>query len=837
MAVAHDEASGREERLDEILGDYLEALDAGRAPDRHALLARHPDLADELAAYFADQDRVNHWAEPLRPAAQAALTEALNADLTPPNASAPAWAPPRCFGDYELLHEVGRGGMGVVYKARQKSLGRLVALKMIRTADLASEAEVQRFRNEAALAATLDHPHIVPIYEVGRHADRLYFSGKLIDGGGLERRLSDFRDDPRGAARLLATVTRAVHHAHQHGILHRDLKCSNILLDAEGRPYVTDFGLAKRVGADSDLTRSGELVGTPSYMAPEQVAGPRGVVTTATDVYGLGAVLYALLTGRPPFRGETVLDTLEQVQQHEPQPPRARNPRVERDLETICLKCLQKEPHRRYGSAEALADDLERWLNGEPIQARPARSVERLAKWVRRRPATATALGLLGAGFLGLAASTLLLTAAYDRERAATQGAVAARLLAEQRERDVTAALGAAEQQRLEAGRKARTASAVADFLADLFRSADPIGLDARPDWRPRLGPEDLSARALLDCGHARLQTDFRDEPAVRAAMLDAIGSAYRSLGLLDRAEPLLIEALHLRTGHLGAGHEDTATSLYHLGWLRHDQARSDEAEALYRQALARCREAGAGDGLRAAAVMLNLAWVLSHRHGLPARASPEEIEVLLQEVVCIRRRHLGERHRDIAVALAGLVFLRLDRKDVEGAARGLREVKAALAGPDRAGDILATYLLAKLVRQARRYDEAEPLYRQVFEQCRAGLGEDHPLSILLLGDYAGLLRDKGDMEGAVRAIRQALVLGRRSPIRWHPAGIDARLQLGDYERGRGNATEAERLYTEAAEVARAVNRPEQVRDAEGRLAELRRRGGKAGTPPPVPKP
>jgi TolB-like protein/Tfp pilus assembly protein PilF len=305
------------------------------------------------------------------------------------------------LGDYELLEEIGRGGQGVVFRARQKSLNRTVALKVISLGQWASKAHLKRFRREAEAAASLDHPSIVPIYEVDERDGSCYFSMKFVEGGQLDEVT---RRDPipiRRAVELIAKVARTVHYAHEHGILHRDIKPGNILLDAKGEPHLTDFGLARLVEFESSVTQTLDVLGTPSYMAPEQAVGNNAAVSTVTDVYGLGAVLYQLLTGHPPFAGGTTYETIKLLEDTEPRPPRLLNPKIDRDLSTICLKCLEKDPKRRYPSALALAEDLERWLKHEPIQARHTGVFARGRKWVQRNP-TST---LLTASLMALAAA------------------------------------------------------------------------------------------------------------------------------------------------------------------------------------------------------------------------------------------------------------------------------------------------------------------------------------------------------------------------------------------------------------------------------------------------
>jgi tetratricopeptide (TPR) repeat protein/tRNA A-37 threonylcarbamoyl transferase component Bud32 len=504
-------AHGSEQRLDEVLAEYLKAAAAGRAPRRGALLDDHPDLAAELASFLDDRECFDRLAAPLR-----SLASRLG-------------LPPGTIDGYELEAEIARGGMGVVYRARQCGLNRTVALKMLRSSALAAPGQLRRFQAEAEAVAALDHRGIVPVYEVGDHGGQPFLAMKYMEGGSLAGGLDRYREDQRESARLLAEVAEAVDHAHRHGVLHRDLKPANILLDAEGRPHVSDFGLAKRLSpagqqnGAAGLTQTGDLLGTPSYMAPEQARGDQRAVTVATDVYGLGAILYELLTGKPPFVGDGILDTLNRIRDQAPVPPRQLRPGVDRDLETICLKALEKEPAERYPSVQALADDLHRFLAGEPVHARPVGLLRRGWRWCRRRRALA---GLLLALGLALAAGFVGVTWQWRRaERHARQ---------EEQNYD----LAEAERQRAEAN---------LDKAAESFRQAH----EAVDEFCVRLSDKKLSVvsgshtlrRDLLQAGlryYEQFVAREGDDPRLRAEL----AGVYRRLGALNASIGKRDEAL-----------------------------------------------------------------------------------------------------------------------------------------------------------------------------------------------------------------------------------------------------------------------------------------------------
>jgi serine/threonine protein kinase len=451
--------------LELIYTEFVVRDELGQRPDPAQYYARFPQWRARLERLLQVHRHLGDSAPP------EAVTRALASSSSDSVADPVQAGRLGTLGDYELVGEIGRGGMGVVYRAWQKSPQRLVALKMILAGDYASPEEVARFRREAVAVARLQHPNIVQIHEVGEHDGRPYFSLEYVDGGNLADRIKGIPQAARSSAQLVQTLARAVHYAHQKGVVHRDLKPANVLLAGEpGRvspggapgadatglagftPKITDFGLAKLlVGGGEDQTQTDAILGTPSYIAPEQATptagrgSGRAPVGPATDVYALGAILYELLTGRPPFQGEATLDTLEQVRFQEPVPPHRLLPKVPRNLETICLKCLEKEPAKRYGSAEALAEDLGRFLNGEPIRARPVGRAERLWRWGRRNPVVAGLLALVAALLVGVSVGSMValfhIAAARDEadrnagEARAAQGKALAALDAEAKAR------------------------------------------------------------------------------------------------------------------------------------------------------------------------------------------------------------------------------------------------------------------------------------------------------------------------------------------------------------------------------------------------------------------
>jgi tetratricopeptide (TPR) repeat protein len=495
--------------------------------------------------------------------------------------------PPPIAG-YKILGELGRGGMGVVYHAQHVSLGREVALKLVLNGAHAAWSERSRFRVEAETAARLNHPNIVAIYEVGEQDDVPYVALEYVEGGSLGEALATNPLRPIEAARLAETLARAIEHVHQHGIVHRDLKPANVLMTAEGVPKITDFGLAKWVDVRSGHTQSGAIMGTPSYMAPEQARGETRFIGPSADVYALGAILYEMVTGRPPFKGVTAQETVQQLLTEDPLPPSRLQPQVSRDLETICLSCLQKEPSRRYSGAGALADDLRRYLDRKPILARPTPWWERVVKWMRRRPGTAMVLAVSAVAAVALVASSLAYNARLRRERASAQAAQ------QQSEADFRLALDAVQRfytevsenkllnvptmdpLRIELLERAR------DFYERIARERtddpDVQAAWARAGWRLAVMVHDARSVqegiSLLDQPIAiqqRLAHRYPDRPEFRSDL----ARSYNNLGIM-----------HRRNNQNALGGEDWERALA----LRDQLVREHPDDFLYRRDLAQTR-------------------------------------------------------------------------------------------------------------------------------------------------------------------------------------------------------------------------------------------------------
>lgn len=621
----------------------------------------------------------------------------------------------RYFGDYELQEEIAQGGMGVVYRARQVSLNRPVALKMILTGQLATSAEVERFHLEAEAVAKLDHPNIVPVYEVGEHQGRHYFSMKLIDGGDLADRSTQRRWPPADAALLMVKIARAVHYAHQRGVLHRDIKPTNILIDATGEPYLSDFGLAKLVERESSLTESMALIGSASYMAPEQAAGHARDLTIAADIYSLGAVLFHMLTGRPPFQGATLIETLKQVSERSPEPPQKLNPAVDRDLSTICLKCLEKGTSDRYESADALAGDIDRWLKHMPIFARPAPPLERAQKWARRHPAVA----MLSAGCVALFLVGFSLVTWKWRE--------------------AERAWGVSRESEAKANRINKFL--IEDLLQQAFTENNPAG-------------SNITLRAVLDKAAARAGHNFGELPEVEAEVAMTIGSVYLSLGANTEADAHLQRSLALRGARFGADHPETLKTLDRIATLYQAQGKIEEAEHLFRRVL-QARTGLSNPELISRAQSMNNLGVLLLEQGRFHEAERELRKALSLSLAASGPD--GDLYPTTLASLA-LTLERLGKFDEAHnfAARAMK-LSSSVYGPNHPNTFSAMNSYATVAQKLGRLREAEPIFREVVARRREIEGPTHWHTLNALNNLAVCLLEMENAAGAEHVLKEAI--------------------------------------------------------------------------------
>jgi tetratricopeptide (TPR) repeat protein len=793
------------------------------APRLEEYLQRFPHFADQLRELF----EVHRALESARVfTGSDGGTPASTLRSGGPTASVPLCGPAPVPG-YEILGELGRGGMGVVYKARQVSLNRLVALKMILAGAHADPADLQRFRAEAEAVARLQHPHIVQVIEVGEAGGSPYLVLEYVEGGSLADRLTGKPYPARPAAELVKALARAVHYAHRHGVVHRDLKPANILLQrqqADGRgqekkqrdsasciPKIADFGLAKRLEGEAGQTESGAVLGTPSYMAPEQAAGRSAQVGPAADTYALGALLYELLTGRPPFLGESPLDTVLQVRSQDPVPPRRLQPTLPRDLETICLKCLRKEPAKRYASAAALADDLRRFLAGRPVAARPAGVSERTWKWVQGRPAVAGLLAALVLAALGLVLGSAWFTATLRAERDAAQA-----------ERDKT------DQARHEANDRAEAETRFREQEGGERRRAEASYRLAREELEatvkrvladPRFRTDSLAARerVALEAQASFLEqfvTLHGDAPAFQVEwglahlrlgrVWKELASQEKALNSFTRARAAF-QVLAARHPAIPEYQADLAESHENLGLLYRDTGRRREAGQAFqdahalRQTLAAKRPADARYRTDLARSHANLGlWHLDSERPAEAEQACNACRTLL--------RDLTARHPAVEEDQARLATTCND--------------------------------LGLLLIAGRRWDDA----REAFQQARDLLDRlvhAHPdaqsfrHALALSYHHLGVLHNQaGRLHAALRCHRRAREL-REELVAANPVAsrFQSELALSWHHLGlvfekRSRLTEAARAFQEAvhrqsAVVRRAPGQPDHIRSLSSHYAEL----------------
>jgi eukaryotic-like serine/threonine-protein kinase len=674
---------------------------------------------------------------------------------------------------HEVFGEIGRGGMGVVYKACDQELGRVVAIKTIAQGQYATADQQARFRAEAHAIARLRHPNIIAIHTIGEYENRPYLSLEFAEGGSLAQRLAEKPMAAREAAALVETLARAVHAAHQAGVIHRDLKPSNVLRAADGTPKVSDFGVAKLLDAGSERTASGQPLGTPSYMAPEQADGRSKHVGPATDVYSLGAILYQALTGRPPFLGGSALETLNLVITTDVVSPTRLRPDMPRDLESICLNCLEKNPNDRYATAVDLAEDLGRFLDGRPTLARPIGPAGRVWRWSRRNPRVAS---LSAAVVVSLIAGTVvssLLTARAMRAEASTR-----------RERDRT---------QIEANRF----KAVNEFIRnDLLAQAS---VDAQATLGAQPEPE-LKVRTALDRAADKIGERFANQPEVEASIRQTIGDTYLELGLFDQAQTHLERALELRRTTLGAGDPATLSAMLDLGNLMVTGGRQSEALKYLVPAMEGLGKTKGPDDVemlcatflvgeiytntgnddafplliraiagfkraRGAQDEKTLQATQSLSRLYRARNMPDQAERVLHESVDELERQFGPDHRSTLIATRALASLLYDstgtRAEAERLWHGVLERQKRLLGTGHPETLTTMVLLAESLLSQHQHNEAEGLFREALKEGRRALDRNHASTITALTYLVYLQLRKGELKEAAGYLMESVAMTR----------------------------------------------------------------------------
>ena len=753
-------------------------------------------------------------------------------------------ARPENIPGYKILEEIHRGGQGVVYRALQESTQRVVAIKFMREGPLATPDERARFEREVRVLAQLRHPNIVSIFHSEASGGAYYYVMDYIDGVALDAVAGAGGMSVADTLRMFVRVCDAVGAAHLRGIIHRDLKPGNIRVDRDGVPHVLDFGLSKISGDpdSSSMTLTGQFVGTAAYASPEQAAGDTDALDIRTDVYSLGVLLFRLLTGAFPYDvGGPARDVLNNIATAEPARPRTIRADISDEVETITLRCLQKDPERRYQSAVALKRDIERYLNGEPIEAKRDSLTYVLRKQLaRHKIAAGVLIGFVLVVTLGFATSLgFWRQAVGQRDRA-----VDAEKLAAQRLVEVAAARDQEAKARVEAEDEADKAREALRFLQGMITSVDPAVAQGR----------DISLlRDLLDDASQRVEDELANEPVVEAAVRSAIGAAYSSLALDAQAEPQLRKALELQRLHLGARHVETALTINHLALLLKTAGRYEESEARYREALGIASDSLKPDDPLRVTMMNNLGRLL-HLRGSPEAAEAlfreglalvearpsetlelrarlnnnlalvrfnardyDDAERLFDAALALRRSLNRPRHPDYANVLdnLGTVYLATGQLDrAEPLLLEALEIRKEILPPTHPRLAFSTNNLANLYHDRGQYERAEQMYRETLESLKRQFGDEHPHIATTLNNLASLLQDKGDLAAAEPLFRESLALRRKLLGEQHEQVAESLNNLAGLLTDRGDFAAAEPLTRQALDQYMKLWGPDHARVA-----------------------
>ncbi len=809
----------RETRIEELFHAALERAPAERESFVEMACGKDEDLKGEVKSLLDALDGAPDF--PDRPAWIPLVAGAGREGAIGSGPEAEPGLPFERLGEFRLLRKLGEGGMGAVYLAIQESLDREVALKVIR-ADRAGSFEAEsRFRREIDAISELRHPAIVTIHGSGEEQDVRFFAMEYVPGKGLDGILAAARSggEKISTPRILGwvrAIAGALDTAHQAGIIHRDVKPSNIRITPDNEAMLFDFGVARHMHL-STLTLTGDFRGTPHYSSPEQIRAERGTIDARTDVYSLGVCVYEALTGRTPFEGETTEQVFHQILEKEPPPPRDLNPAISRDLETVIVTAMDKDPRRRYQSMDAFAGDLERLLAGEMILAKPAGFATKAWKRVRRNPVSSTAVATALLAAIGFVLYVLLWS--YPQIRAEKKEAQIQR----------KAALRAEEAARKESEK----ALAINKYLEEMLSSANPDR-----------GDRNVKVLTVVDRQVDRIDRAFPDQPEVEASLRNTIGQTYRSLGEYDKAEKQYRLAAEIRERVLGAEHEETLSTLSRLAGVLGKLNRLDRAQRLFDEVLekqGRILGQNAPDRLRTRAslaglyadhnklaeaeellrdvlekqrlmlgeghrdtvsTMASLAVVLARRH------KSAEAETLQRQALEEQRIIVGEDHPDTLFSLSNLAAILIDRNELAGAEplhRELLEKKERILGEEHPHTINAMHNLAAVLFKQGKLDEARLLFGEVLEARIRVLGEERIETITTMDNYACLLLAMGDFSGAESIARRSLEIEERVLGEEHPITVGTMEGLACILMQQGELDEADRLFTKSLELVRTL--------------------------------